>query len=88
MLMPTADADRQIQVNLPDGVSLEPPVGRTQSARLDISVDPPLPWQDLSVSLEQVFVSHDSALAGWSGQFTSRPVPGEVGSRAPYPAAL
>jgi hypothetical protein len=61
MLMPTTDADRQIQVNLPDGVSLERPVGRTQSAHLDISVDPPLPWQDLSVSLEQVFASHDRA---------------------------
>jgi hypothetical protein len=62
MLMPTADADRQIQVNLPDGVSLEQPVGGAQSAHLDISVDPPLPWQDLSVSLEQVFASHDR---GW-----------------------
>lgn len=61
MLMPTADADRQIQVNLPDGVSLEQSVGGTQSAHLDISVDRPLPWQDLSVSLEQVFASHDRA---------------------------
>ena len=61
MLMPTADADRQIQVNLPVGVSLDQAAG-SQPPHLDISVELPLPWQDLSVSLEQVVASHDR---GW-----------------------
>jgi hypothetical protein len=61
MLMPTSDADRQIQVNLPDGVSLEPSEVRTEPARLDISVKLPLPWEDLAVALEQVFEPHDPA---------------------------
>ena len=60
MLMPTADADRQIQVNLPAGVSLDQAPG-TQDPHLDIAVDLPQPWQDLSISLEQVFASHRDA---------------------------
>lgn len=61
MLMPTADADRQIQVNLPVGVSQDQAAG-SRPPHLDISVELPLPWQDLSVSLEQVFASHNR---GW-----------------------
>ena len=59
VLLPTADADRQIQVNLPDGVSLaepasmgEPP-GPAQPV-LDITVNPPPSLYDLSASMDQL----------------------------------
>jgi hypothetical protein len=59
VLLPTADADRQIQVNLPDGVSADCPDGKaTRNGDacpiLDISVHTPLPLQDLDASMKQV----------------------------------
>jgi hypothetical protein len=60
VLMPTADADRQIQVHLADGLSFgestypgRPDQGATAPS-LDISVRNPPPVQDLSVSMEEV----------------------------------
>lgn len=62
LLLPTSDADRQIQVNLPGGVSLEQPGGadqapHAQAPHLDIAVHTPLPFQELSASLGQVFAA-------------------------------
>jgi hypothetical protein len=58
VLLATADADRQIQVNLPDGVSVDRrgddgPDG-PERPRLDMTVHTPLPLQDLSAALDQV----------------------------------
>ena len=62
VLLPTADADRQIQVNLPDGVSVDLQANRTKRAHgqfphLDIAVHVPLPLHDLSASIEQVLAA-------------------------------
>jgi hypothetical protein len=60
VLLPTADADRQVQIHLADGISFDEPrhAGRTgrsaTAARLDIAVQEPSPVQDLSVSMQQV----------------------------------
>jgi hypothetical protein len=60
VLLPTADADRQIQINLPVGVSIDKPrvvFGklRGERPRLDISVLAPLPLRDLDAAMKQVF---------------------------------
>jgi hypothetical protein len=47
LLMPSADADRQIQVGLPDGVSLDLS-GPRPPASMVIEVDPPPPLKDLA----------------------------------------
>ncbi len=47
LLMPSADADRQIQVSLPDGVSLDLS-GPRPPASMVIEVDPPPPLKDLA----------------------------------------
>jgi len=59
VLLPTADADRQIQIHLADGVSFEEPWSekgstRNKLPRLDIEVKSPTPWHDLSASMTQV----------------------------------
>ena len=58
VLLPSADADRQIRVNLPDGVSCEdPPDAQGQPAvypRMVIEVEPPQPLADLNVLLDQL----------------------------------
>jgi hypothetical protein len=60
VLLPTADADRQIQVQLADGISFDesPRAGRpdqgVMAPRLDIAVKNPPPVEDLSVSMEEV----------------------------------
>lgn len=59
LLLPTADASRQIQVDLPDGVSLEQSATDTGSsysplARLDIAVKSPPPLQELSAAMLQI----------------------------------
>jgi hypothetical protein len=58
VLMATADADRQIQVNLPDGVSIDRRRGsgadNPDGPWLDMAVHTPLPLQDLSAALDQV----------------------------------
>jgi len=48
LLLPSADADRQVQVNLPDGVSPDPsrPLGRR--AELEIRTEQPLPVGQLA----------------------------------------
>jgi hypothetical protein len=60
VLLPTADADRQIQVQLADGISFDesPRAGRldggVMAPRLDIAVRNPSPVEDLSASMEEV----------------------------------
>jgi hypothetical protein len=58
VLLPTADADRQIQINLPDGVSVEGHTGtgadHPDRPALDMTVHTPLPLQDLGAALDQV----------------------------------
>lgn len=66
MLLPTADADRQIQVNLPDGVSADHPDRMATSDDdtrpwLDIAVHTPPPFHDLVASMNQVFIAQDKA---------------------------
>jgi hypothetical protein len=46
LLLPSLDADRQVRVGLPDGVSLEVPA-TSSSADLIIEVEPPPPLSDL-----------------------------------------
>jgi hypothetical protein len=65
MLLPTADASRKIQVNLPDGVSVERPVrggkpSHGEFPHLDISVHEPRLLQELSASMEQVFAPREN----------------------------
>lgn len=67
VLMSTADADRQVQINLPDGVSLDRAADGLKRTRadlphLDISVHAPGLWRDLSASLQQVFAAQAQ---GW-----------------------
>jgi hypothetical protein len=61
VLLATADADRQIQINLPDGVTVDRPAERgadgSDGPGLDLTVHTPLPLQDLSVALDQVAVA-------------------------------
>ena len=60
VLLPTADADRQVQIHLAEGISFDEPrradrAGRGLTApRLDIAVRKPPPMQDLCVSMQQV----------------------------------
>ncbi len=72
VLLPTADADRQIQVSLPDGVSVDDSVdhpnrkaGKNDDGRpwLDIEVHTPLPLQDLDASTKQVISTQEKARA-------------------------
>lgn len=62
VLLATPDTDRQIQVNLPDGVLLDEPASVAGSARgefphLDIDVNIPPSLLDLSASMKQVAVA-------------------------------
>jgi hypothetical protein len=64
LLLPTADADRQVLVHLPDGVSFDEPgpaagPAQTSLPRLEIAVRTPQPLEDLSASMEQVFASRE-----------------------------
>lgn len=64
VLLPTADADRQIQINLPAGVSIDEPrdvLGkrRGERPRMDISVHAPLPLRDLDAAVKQVFAAQN-----------------------------
>ena len=70
VLLPTADADRQIQVSLPDGVSVDVSLdhpdrkaGKNDDGRpwLDIEVHTPLPLQDLDASMKQVISTQEKA---------------------------
>ena len=60
VLLPTADADRQIQIHLPDGVSFELPAREPGCSgsplpRLDITVETPPPLLELAASISAVF---------------------------------
>jgi hypothetical protein len=54
LLLPSADADRQVQVNLPDGVSFDPWQKRDRRAELDIRVGPPPPVTQLRCLMNQL----------------------------------
>ncbi len=48
LLLPSADADRQVQVNLPDGVSPDPSLSVDARAELDIRTEQPTPVGQLA----------------------------------------
>lgn len=54
LLLPSADADRQVQVNLPDGVSFDPWQKLDRRAELDIRVGPPPPVTQLGYLMDQL----------------------------------
>jgi hypothetical protein len=54
LLLPSADADRQVQVNLPDGVSFDPWQKQDRRAELDIRVGPPPPVTQLGYLMSQL----------------------------------
>jgi hypothetical protein len=54
LLLPSADADRQVQVNLPDGVSFDPWQSQERRAELDIRVGEPPPVTQLSYLMDQL----------------------------------
>ncbi len=55
LLLPSADADRQVQVNLPDGVSFDPWRKKLdRRAELDIRVGPPPPVTQLGYLMDQL----------------------------------
>ena len=54
LLMPSADADRQVQINLPDGVSLDVPRHPTPPARVTIEVRWPQPFHHLRALMTQL----------------------------------
>ena len=54
LLLPSADADRQVHVNLPDGVSFDPWQTPDQRAELDIRAGPPPPVTQLRYLMDQL----------------------------------
>jgi len=54
LLLPSADADRQVQVNLPDGVSFDPWQKPDRRAELDIRAGAPPPVAQLRYLMEQL----------------------------------
>jgi hypothetical protein len=54
LLLPSADADRQVQVNLPDGVSFDPWQKQDRQAELDIRVGPLPPVTQLGYLMDQL----------------------------------
>jgi len=54
LLLPSADADRQVQVNLPDGVSFDPWQTPDRRAELDIRAGPPPPVTQLRYLMDQL----------------------------------
>ena len=54
LLLPSADADRQVQVNLPDGVSFDPWQEQDRRAELDIRAGPPPPVTQLGYLMDQL----------------------------------
>ncbi len=54
LLLPSADADRQVQVNLPDGVSFDPWQKQDRQAELDIRAGPPPPVTQLGYLMDQL----------------------------------
>ena len=66
VLLPTADADREVQVNLPDGVSFaesqRPGAADASRPRLDIRVKRPQPFRELRLLLTRLL---DGQQAEW-----------------------
>ena len=60
LLLPSADADRQIQVNLPDGVSPDPSRPLTRRAELDIRTGEPPPVSQLAELIGQLDDTDDA----------------------------
>jgi hypothetical protein len=54
LLLPSADADRQVEVNLPDGVSFDPSRPLPTRAEMEIQVKPPPPLQHLGQLMHQL----------------------------------
>jgi len=54
LLLPSADADRQVRVNLPDGVSPDPSRPLAARAELDIRSEQPLPVSQLAALTRQL----------------------------------
>ena len=54
LLLPSADADRQVQVNLPDGVSPDPSRPLRSRAELDVRTEQPLPVGQLAELMGQL----------------------------------
>jgi hypothetical protein len=59
LLLPSADADRQVQVNLPDGVSPDPSRPLRRRAELVIRTGPPLPIGELAELMGQLTSADD-----------------------------
>src|SRR5580658_5426650 len=54
LLLPSADADRQIRVNLPDGISPDPSLPAARRAELDARCEQPLPIGQLAAVIQQL----------------------------------
>jgi hypothetical protein len=61
LLLPSADADRQVQVNLPDGISPDPSRPLAARAELDIRTEQPIPFGQLADLTGQLVTVGD----GW-----------------------
>lgn len=57
LLLPSADADRQVQVNLPDGVAFDPWQKPDRRAELDIRAGPPPPVTQLGYLMDQLIAA-------------------------------
>lgn len=54
LLLPSADADRQVRVNLPDGISPDPTLNLAGRAELDIRCERPFPMKQLETVTSQL----------------------------------
>lgn len=59
LLLPSADADRQIRVDLPEGVSCDPSRPATSPAEMEIKVSQPPPFQHLRRLMDQLLEKPD-----------------------------
>jgi len=64
LLLPSADADRQVQVNLPDGVSFDLWQKLDRRAELNIRVGPPPPVTQLGYLMDQLAATPEEWPAG------------------------
>ncbi len=54
LLLPSADADRQVRVNLPDGISPDPSLPLERRAELDVRCEQPFPMRQLAAVTDQL----------------------------------
>ncbi len=54
LLLPSADADRQVRVNLPDGISPDPTLVFARRAELDVRCERPFPMRQLATVTSQL----------------------------------